>query len=506
MRNFFRLGLILMMVCAMAFSAGAEGMILINEELEPKTQVETLAMLASVIDGYFQDPAIYAELNEEITRTELKDPFGEDENMVLNICTLTHQGQTMRFLMDQIGDADENGRYPLYITLHGGGEDAPENNDGQWFSMYDYYRESVQSGIYIACRGITDTWDLHFRPESYPLYDRLIQAMIYLYHADPDRVYLLGFSAGGDGVYQITPRMTDRFAAANMSSGHPNGISLLNLANCPFSIQVGVRDYYTENVLRCIRGAEFEKVLSDYHDEYGFGYEHQVLVHVPAGHNYDDYTDPELYELTAEQAESMASEVLADPTAYADPSIVEGMMEQFEQAMESTTGTYSISNLSYYSEGLTPAFDEAVRKIVKEDYQLETKRVNASAVHYVSQFTRKSAPETVIWDLNTRAALRDVTSFYWLKADASVTQGTIVASIDSDNNTVTVTPENVNGDFSILVNPTLLDVSQPIHIETPDGSFEVMVHPSEETMLASLMETGDPFLTWVAEIPYSLLQ
>ena len=33
---------------------------------------------------------------------------------------------------------------------------------------------------------------------------------------DPNRVYLLGYSAGGDGVYQLAPRMADRFAAASM--------------------------------------------------------------------------------------------------------------------------------------------------------------------------------------------------------------------------------------------------------------------------------------------------
>ena len=73
--------------------------------------------------------------------------------------------------------------------------------------MSQYYLDSVESGVYVACRGITDTWDLHFQADSYPLYDRLIEAMTVLYHADPDRVYLLGFSAGGDGVYQAAPRL-----------------------------------------------------------------------------------------------------------------------------------------------------------------------------------------------------------------------------------------------------------------------------------------------------------
>lgn len=130
-----------------------------------------------------------------------------------------------------------------------------------------------------SCRGITDTWDLHFQEKSYPLYDILLQNMIYTHDADPNRVYLLGFSAGGDGVYQILPRMADRFAAGNMSSGHPNGVSLLNLANCPISIQAGIRDYYSRSAKRSVRAAEFEKTLTGYSKYYDLGYEHKVLIH-----------------------------------------------------------------------------------------------------------------------------------------------------------------------------------------------------------------------------------
>lgn len=472
-------------------SAGAEQVIRIHEDLEPKTREETLRMLSSAADAYFHDAALEAELSGEISQREVSFPFGEDENETATLCSLTHQEQTMLFLMDRIGEPDESGRFPLYITLHGGGGGPSEDNDEQWLMMYAYYRPAVENGIYVACRGITDTWDLHFQPASYPLYDRLIQAMIYLYQADPNRVYLLGFSAGGDGVYQIAPRMADRFAAANMSSGHPNGVSLRNLCNCPFSIQVGVRDYYSESAMRCIRGAECDQTLNAYRDQLGYGYTHQVLVHVPEGHNFNDFSDSQ-------------AEVIADPAAYADPGLAEDMLEAFLDALESAAGMDAVGTLSYFPADEEPAFDQAVRRIVKEDYQLETAFVNANAVRYVSQFTREPAPETVVWDLSTRAASREVTSFYWLKADAAVTEGVITASLTGDN-TITVHPENVNGDFSILVHPALLDVSRPIRIVTPEGEFEVHVNPSQEIMLASMMETGDPDLAWAAEIPYSLL-
>ena len=37
--------------------------------------------------------------------------------------------------------------------------------------------------------------------------DRLIENLVVFEGVDPNRVYLLGYSAGGDGVYQLAPRM-----------------------------------------------------------------------------------------------------------------------------------------------------------------------------------------------------------------------------------------------------------------------------------------------------------
>ena len=138
---------------------------------------------------------------------------------------------SMRIGVFVVGEKPEGG-YPLYIALHGGGaDDTPDLNDWQWDIMKDYYRYCLDCGVYVAARGVRDTWDTHFNPESYPLYDRLISYMILSYDVNPNKVYIEGFSAGGDGVYAITSRMADRFAAANMSSGHPNYVSLDNLYN-----------------------------------------------------------------------------------------------------------------------------------------------------------------------------------------------------------------------------------------------------------------------------------
>ena len=54
-------------------------------------------------------------------------------------------------------------------------------------------------------------------------------------------------------------------------------------------------------------------------------------------------------------------------------------------------------------------------------------------------------------------------SFYWLRADPALNQGTIHARVTGDN-ALSVTPEGVNGDFSILVNPRLFDEIGRAHV------------------------------------------
>ncbi|MBQ7607110.1 MAG: hypothetical protein IJU76_03985 [Desulfovibrionaceae bacterium] len=64
-----------------------------------------------------------------------------------------------------------------------------------------------------------------------------------------NRIYLLGYSAGGDGAWRLATRMPDAFAAASMMAGHPGNVSLVNLYNLPFMIWVGENDSaYNRNV------------------------------------------------------------------------------------------------------------------------------------------------------------------------------------------------------------------------------------------------------------------
>ena len=81
--------------------------------------------------------------------------------------------------------------------------------------------------FYLVPRAPTNTWNLWHQSHIDHFFDRLIQGAVHLMGANPNRVYFMGYSAGGDGVYQLAPRMADRLAAASMMAGHPNDASPL---------------------------------------------------------------------------------------------------------------------------------------------------------------------------------------------------------------------------------------------------------------------------------------
>ena len=432
---------------------------------------------------------------EDIKRKAANDPLRQSEvtphkENGLDVCSITMNDHTMRYTLDVMGEPDEDGLYPLYIALHGGGGGDAGTNDEQWMQMRNYYRDNVEDGIYVATRGMEDVWNLHFLDYSYAMYDRLIEDMIYLKNADPNRVYLLGFSAGGDGVYAIAPRMADRFAAVNMSSGHPNGVSLLNVSNLPFEIQVGIRDFYTEEAIRSIRGAEFEKTLNDYREQFGCEYPHRVLVHVPDGHNYNDYLN-ENYDSNA---------VLSDPQQFAERAVAEDWVDRFLDLYDSMGYGRDVMDMSYNSP---PDFEDRLTDLVTNDLNMKVDRDgNTNAVEYVNGFTRKPAPHAFVWDLSTRAPKRSVNSFYWLKADQSVNEGVVYAVYDEESNTVYIEYiDEPNGNITILANPLMMDFDRPLTVVTEKGQRTVDLTVDKNITVESIHETADPYLSWVCEIP-----
>lgn len=350
---------------------------------------------------------------------------------------MTFGEATMKYGFSVKGEPDENG-YPLYIALHGGGgSDTPDLNDDQWQQMMTYYQTSVVNGIYVNPRGVRDTWDCHFNPESYPLYDRLIENLIAFYDVDPNRVYLMGFSAGGDGVYGITSKMADRFAAANMSAGHPNGLSLWNLYNMPLLIQVGeLDDAYDRNVI----DAQYGLLLDEYHETLGGGYEHAAYIHKDKGHNFSDNGDGN------------------------------------QRVIEDIAG--------WLETGESPVIE-----------------VDTNAVRFLEQYVRDPLPERVVWDFTQRADERQGASFYWLQADKRRKDGMIVASYDKETNSINVEQCSVSGKVTFLLNNDMLDLFAPITVNTPDGnSTEMTVTPDIDLLYETTEERGDYNYQFAAKI------
>jgi hypothetical protein len=168
-----------------------------------------------------------------------------------------HDGDlAMPFAFTTFGDQPAGGR-SLWISLHGGGNAPARVNDRQWENQKKLY--SLDEGLYLAPRAPTNTWNLWHEPHIDRLFDRLVEDLIVLENVDPNRVYVLGYSAGGDGVYQLAPRLADHWAAAAMMAGHPNGVSLLSLRNVPFALQVGANDAaYNRNEVGREYGAKLD--------------------------------------------------------------------------------------------------------------------------------------------------------------------------------------------------------------------------------------------------------
>ena len=184
----------------------------------------------------------------------------------------------MRWLEKSFGEAPEDG-HSLWISMHGGGGAPAQVNDQQWKNQIQLYQPP--EGIYVAPRAPTGQWNLWHEGHIDPMFQRLIEDYVALRGVNPDKVYLMGYSAGGDGVWQLGPRMADRFAAAAMMAGHPNEASLLGLRNLPFAIFMGGEDAaYKRNTIAAERVAELDRLQKA---DPG-GYVHMSRIYKGLGH------------------------------------------------------------------------------------------------------------------------------------------------------------------------------------------------------------------------------
>ena len=199
------------------------------------------------------------------------------ENRILEFDNLK-----MPFYYSIFGDKPSDGR-SLFISLHGGGATTVAQNNQQYNNqkhLYDIAMKNIEA-VYLAPRAPTNTWNLWHESHIDDFINIIIQMAVVELDVNPNKVYLLGSSAGGDGVYQLTPRMADRFAAASMMTGHPNNASPLGLRNTPFAIHVGeLDDAYDRNLVAKQWGEQLDSLQLDDSE----GYIHDIHIHKNTGH------------------------------------------------------------------------------------------------------------------------------------------------------------------------------------------------------------------------------
>ena len=156
------------------------------------------------------------------------------------------------------GTVPADGR-SLFISMHGGGRVPKEVNNQQWMNQIYLYEPA--EGVYVAPRAPWDDSDMWHKKGLDELFEDLIRACVVFEQVNPDKVYLLGYSAGGDGVWRMAPRMADRWAAASMMAGHPGNASQVNLRNLPYMIWMGEHDSaYDRNRLAVEKGAVMDSL------------------------------------------------------------------------------------------------------------------------------------------------------------------------------------------------------------------------------------------------------
>lgn len=218
------------------------------------------------------DEIAAAELKAQM---ELQKPKAEAEWAAHQI---RYKNSTLKFTTQIFGDKPAGGR-SLYISLHGGGGTAPKVNDQQWENQKKLYK--LKEGVYFVPRSPVDAWNMWHDYPMDELLTEVIKSEIVMDDVNPDKVYVMGYSAGGDGVFQLAPRLPDYWAAASMMAGHPGDAQILNLKNVPFIAFVGGKDAaYHRNELV----AQWGKRLDSLQNVYPGSFIHETHVYPDMPH------------------------------------------------------------------------------------------------------------------------------------------------------------------------------------------------------------------------------
>lgn len=380
-------------------------------------------------DPKFIEPIAIPAIREAIWQKYLREAqTNQDRNRAFENGFIEYsKGKMGQFTITQKGAWPEKG-FPVFIALHGGGGGPKEMNDEQWDQMQKYYLSSIDTGLYIAPRGPNNTWNLHFDEDAQQFYAKIFAEVRLLKGVDPNRIYLLGYSAGGDGVYQLAPRFADQLAAASMSAGHHNGVSAVNLQHLPMLLQVGeLDDAYDRNK----ETVKYSNLLDSLNAKYPNDYEHQVYVHAGQQHSYVKDRQGAAYEAT----------VIEKPKAW-----------------------------------------------LKNAGEKSTVLAKTDAVNWLNQFQRDPYPHFLRWDLSTRTAGNP--TWYWLGMNPrSDFKGVVELKFDSEKNQFEL-DQPIPG-LRIYLHEAMVDLSRKMSLKVGEKVIEIELKPSMKTIAKCISERND---------------
>ena len=328
------------------------------------------------------DKKLWAQVLNELR----KDKARSDEMKKMAIPC--QNNNSLRFYEKVIGKADPNG-YALFICLHGGGQCAPNVNDKQWKDIIPFESGGFKNGtIAVAPRGLNNAWNLHFIDETFPAFTRLIENYIIFKNVDPNRVYLMGFSAGGDGTYQVSERIPYLLAACSPQAGHHNGARTGNLCNLPMYLAAGEKDGAFKRNQICV---DYYRQILAQNGKYCGNYIAKVEVVAGSGHSFQCWKIPRNSffngEKQAKKSNDTAFTFMYSYTRNPNPS---GITCDVKQFLTPLRNYYTQRGNSFYNIELGKNLPEMIQiQINYGNNTIHVKEGNNFRINLVSSLFKK---------------------------------------------------------------------------------------------------------------------
>lgn len=177
------------------------------------------------------------------------------------------------------------------------------------------------------------------------------------------------------------------------------------------------------------------------------------------------------------------------------------------KSLRNTRFTYMIGELdtAYGRRRRCEEFNEAIRKLKESDKDdfpvvMELKKSyghgnlpDRGKIKELYPFTRNPVPRHLSWELKDSI----VTHFFWLNVPEPANGQELDAKIEGS--TIRIVTRNIK-EFELNLDGRLVAVDKPVRLILDGKSREVPLVPRFSTLCRSLLESGDPRLTWTCRI------